>query len=217
MKNVLSIQSHVVYGCAGNSAAVFPMQRMGIKVFPLNTVQFSNHTQYKQGWKGMVMPQGQIDDLVEGLLNIKVLKECNAILSGYLGSGEQGREVISSVTKIKELNPSAVYLCDPVMGHPEKGCFVPPEVSEFYKTIAVKNSDYMTPNLLELETLTGSKISNIEEAVKASCALLKVGVKAVLVKHLGKAGRNSEAFEMLLTTNQGSTPPVVPPPIDHHT
>ncbi|NHH80524.1 Pyridoxal kinase PdxY [Burkholderia gladioli] len=37
MKNVLSIQSHVIYGHAGNSAAVFPMQRLGVNVWPLNT------------------------------------------------------------------------------------------------------------------------------------------------------------------------------------
>ncbi len=29
MKNILSIQSHVVFGHAGNSAAEFPMRRMG--------------------------------------------------------------------------------------------------------------------------------------------------------------------------------------------
>ena len=44
-RHVLSIQSHVVYGAAGNSAAVFPMRRLGVNVWPINTVQFSNHTQ----------------------------------------------------------------------------------------------------------------------------------------------------------------------------
>ena len=44
MKNILAIQSHVVFGHAGNSAAEFPMRRLGANVWPLNTVQFSNHT-----------------------------------------------------------------------------------------------------------------------------------------------------------------------------
>ena len=47
-RHVLSIQSHVVYGAAGNSAAVFPMRRLGVNVWPINTVQFSNHTQVSQ-------------------------------------------------------------------------------------------------------------------------------------------------------------------------
>ena len=45
MKNVLSVQSSVVYGYAGNKAAVLPMQLSGIDVWPFYTVQFSNHTQ----------------------------------------------------------------------------------------------------------------------------------------------------------------------------
>ena len=45
MKNILSIQSHVVYGFAGNKSATFPMQLLGVDVWALNTVQFSNHTQ----------------------------------------------------------------------------------------------------------------------------------------------------------------------------
>nr|MBA2816982.1 Pyridoxamine kinase [Candidatus Pantoea persica] len=43
MKNILAIQSHAVFG---HAAAEFPMRRMGANVWPLNTVQFSNHTQY---------------------------------------------------------------------------------------------------------------------------------------------------------------------------
>ena len=42
MKNVLSIQSHVVYGYAGNKSATLPMQLLGVDVWALNTVQFSN-------------------------------------------------------------------------------------------------------------------------------------------------------------------------------
>ena len=49
--NLLSIQSHVAYGHVGNSAAVFPLQRMGVEVWPIHTVQFSNHTGYGE-WKG---------------------------------------------------------------------------------------------------------------------------------------------------------------------
>jgi pyridoxine kinase len=49
--NILSIQSSVAYGHVGNSAAVFPLQRLGFEVWPVNTVHFSNHTGYGQ-WRG---------------------------------------------------------------------------------------------------------------------------------------------------------------------
>ena len=46
---ILSIQSHVVYGYVGNKAATYPLQSMGYDVWPINTVQFSRHTGYKNG------------------------------------------------------------------------------------------------------------------------------------------------------------------------
>ncbi|MDU3290793.1 MAG: pyridoxal kinase, partial [Pseudomonas aeruginosa] len=128
--HLLAIQSHVVFGHAGNAAAVFPMQRIGINVWPLNTVQFSNHTQYGQ-WTGQVLPPEQIPALVDGIAGIGELGNCDAVLSGYLGSAAQGRAILDVVARIKQANPRALYLCDPVMGHPEKGCIVAPEVSDF--------------------------------------------------------------------------------------
>ena len=44
MKNILAIQSHVVFGHAGNSAAEFPMRRLGANVWPLNAVYASSLT-----------------------------------------------------------------------------------------------------------------------------------------------------------------------------
>lgn len=67
MKGVISIQSHVVYGHAGNSSAVFPLQRMGLEVWPINTVQFSNHTQYEEGWTGEAHSVDHLSDLIVGL------------------------------------------------------------------------------------------------------------------------------------------------------
>ena len=129
--HLLAIQSHVVFGHAGNSAAVFPMQRVGVNVWPLNTVQFSNHTQYAAGWQGMAMPAGHISALCKGLGDIEVLGRCDAVLSGYLGSAEQGDEILTVVAAVKAANPDAIYFCDPVMGHPEKGCIVAPGVTRF--------------------------------------------------------------------------------------
>ncbi|MDR2121991.1 MAG: pyridoxal kinase PdxY [Flavobacteriaceae bacterium] len=199
MKNILSIQSHVVYGHAGNSAAEFAMQRCGAGVWSLNTVQFSNHTQYGQ-WTGEVMTANHLLDIVNGIEAIHQLKKCDAVLNGYIGSPEQGKSILEIVRKVKSGNPKALYFCDPVMGHPEKGCIVAPGVAEFFKNEAIDASDIMSPNLLELEILTEKTIHSVEEAVEAAKTLHKRGVKAVLVKHLSRAGYRSDMFEMLLVT-----------------
>lgn len=200
MKNILSIQSHVVFGHAGNSAAEFPMRRLGVNVWPLNTVQFSNHTQYRQ-WTGTVMPASHLVEIADGISAIDELKNCDAVLSGYMGSPEQGNAIIDIVKKVKAVNPDAIYICDPVMGHPEKGCFVAPGVAEFLCNTALPISDMLSPNILELEELNGKqRINNVDEAILACREICKRGPKVVLVKHLSRAGYQNDRFEMLLVT-----------------
>ena len=65
--NILSIQSHVAYGHAGNASAVFPMQRLGHEVWAVNTVQFSNHTGYGS-WKGRVFAADMIREVLAGIV-----------------------------------------------------------------------------------------------------------------------------------------------------
>ncbi|EMH3102168.1 pyridoxal kinase PdxY [Salmonella enterica] len=178
MKNILAIQSHVVFGHAGNSAAEFPMRRLGANVWPLNTVQFSNHTQYGK-WTGCVMPPSHLTEIVQGIADIGQLAHCDAVLSGYLGSAEQGEHILGIVRQVKAANPQAKYFCDPVMGHPEKGCIVAPGVAEFHVRYALPASDIIAPNLIELEILSKHSVNNVNDA-----------------------GYSSERFEMLLVTAQ---------------
>lgn len=202
MKNVLSIQSHVVYGYAGNKAAVFPMQLLGIDTWALNTVQFSNHTQYGR-WKGMIIPKEQIGEITQGIDEIDALHECDAVLSGYIGAAEQGAEILTAVEKIKSKNPNAIYFCDPVMGHPDKGCIVAPGVAEFLRDEAMAQADIIAPNLVELRELTGLAVENFEQALEAIKVILSKGPKRVLVKHLSRVGKDPSQFEMILATAEG--------------
>ncbi|WP_040260383.1 pyridoxal kinase PdxY [Pseudomonas massiliensis] len=197
--HLLAIQSHVVFGHAGNSAAVFAMQRLGVNVWPLNTVQFSNHTQYGH-WKGDVLPARQIPQLVEGIGAIGELGNCDAVLSGYLGSADQGEAIMQAVAAVKSANPRALYLCDPVMGHAEKGCVVAPEVTDFLLTEALPRADLLCPNQLELNTFTGRTADTLEECVQMARSLLDRGPGMVMVKHLAYRAKQASDFEMLLAT-----------------
>lgn len=199
MKNILAIQSHVVFGHAGNSAAEFPMRRLGANVWPLNTVQFSNHTQYGK-WTGCVMPPSHLTEIVQGIADIGQLSRCDAVLSGYLGSAEQGEHILGIVRQVKAANPRARYFCDPVMGHPEKGCIVAPGVAEFHARYALPAADIIAPNLLELEMLSGRTVNSVDDAVATARMLIAKGPEIVLVKHLARAGYARDRFEMLLVT-----------------
>ncbi|WMN80214.1 pyridoxal kinase PdxY [Vibrio parahaemolyticus] len=198
MKSILSIQSHVVYGHAGNSSAVFPIQRMGIDAWPIHTVQYSNHTQYEQGWKGQKFCSDDVRTLLDGLDNINKLGECGAVLSGYQGSPDQCKAVADVVRSVKESNHNAIYVCDPVMGDPDKGCIVADGVREEITQSLLPISDVIVPNQYELTAMTGVEIHSVYDAVTACKEALKLGPKIVLVKHLHSI--DSDMFSMILAT-----------------
>ncbi|GAD79971.1 pyridoxal kinase PdxY [Vibrio ezurae] len=196
MQGVLSIQSHVSFGHAGNSSAVFPMQRMGLEVWPIHTVQFSNHTQYPQGWKGSVFSADDISDVVQGLSNIGALEKCQAVVTGYQGSAEQCNAVADAVSQTKLANPDALYICDPVMGSPEKGCIVASGVAEHLLTRLMPMADVIVPNQFELGQFVGMEINSLSDAVKACQKALTMGPKIVLVKHIYCV--SDDKFSMML-------------------
>jgi pyridoxine kinase len=202
MKSVLSIQSHVVFGHAGNSAAEFPMRRLGVNVWPLNTVQFSNHTQYGH-WAGSAIDAKQMQELVEGIGAIGMLPRCDAVLSGYLGTPEQAQAVIEIVRAVKAVNPHARYFCDPVMGT-ATGCRVEPGIQEFLVKSMPEVSDAIMPNHSELQRLVGRMIETTEEAVVACRELMQRGPKLVLVKHLLDRNSPADRFNMLVVTERES-------------
>ncbi|WP_261836840.1 pyridoxal kinase PdxY [Vibrio ishigakensis] len=201
MTNIISIQSHVVFGHAGNSSAVFPMQRMGVEVWPIHTVQFSNHTQYQQGWSGRAFDSSDITDLIAGIDKIEQLANCDALVSGYQGSGAQCDSVAAAVAKLKERNPNALYVCDPVMGDPKKGCIVPEEVTDKLVNGLMSLADVIVPNQFELTQFTGMEINTLEDAIAACRHAISKGPKMVLVKHLHSL--SDESFSMMLATEDG--------------
>ena len=130
--NILSIQSHVAYGHVGNAAATFPLQRLGVEVWPVHTVQFSNHTGYG-AWKGAVFDAPLIRDVVQGIEERGALGECDGVLSGYMGSAAIGEAILDAVARVKRANPTALYCCDPVIGDVGRGVFVREGIPEFMR------------------------------------------------------------------------------------
>jgi len=177
---VLSIQSHVVYGYAGNSAAVFPMQRLGHEVWAINTVDFSNHTGYG-AYRGKVHEAELTAELVAGLEERGALKNCEAVLSGYLGDAASGKSIIGAVKKARKANPKALYCCDPVMGDTGRGFYVKEDIPKMFKEELVPLADIVCPNQFELEALTEIQIKSIEDAKKAINKLHSMGPDIVLV------------------------------------
>ena len=183
MPTVLSVQSWVACGNVGNTAALFPLQRLGCETWSLNTVAFSNHTGYER-WRGDTVPAREIATLFEGIAELGVLPRCDAVLSGYLGEAETGPVLLDIVSRVKEANPRALFCCDPVMGDVGLGYYVRSGIPEFFRDRALALADVVTPNRFELEWLSGEPVRSLAEACDAVAALRQLGPAIVLATSL---------------------------------
>lgn len=183
-KMILSIQSHVAYGHVGNAAAVFALQRLGFEVVPIHTVQFSNHTGYGS-FRGQVFTQEHIHDIITGLKERDVLGRIDAVLSGYMGDGTIGNAILDAVKEVRQLNPGARYLCDPVMGDMGRGVYVNPNIPDFMCNEVVPVANIITPNHFEFEILVDSKLADISDTIAKARALIeKTKLETVVVTSL---------------------------------
>ncbi|GHU03976.1 pyridoxal kinase PdxY [Spirochaetia bacterium] len=195
---VLSIQSHVVYGYAGNTSAVFPLQRLGREVWAINTVEFSNHTGYGK-WTGRLLGAELAAELVQGLEDRGALSHCEAVLSGYLGDAEVGRTIMDAVKRVKKASPGALYCCDPVMGDVGRGFYVKPDIPAIFRDEVIGLADILTPNQFELEALTGLTILSLDDARRAIAMLHQKGPAVVLVTSFKGEDSPPDHIEMLVS------------------
>jgi pyridoxine kinase len=200
--NLLSIQSHVAYGHVGNAAATFPLQRLGVEVWPIHTVQFSNHTGYG-AWRGQVFEAVLIQDVVQGIAERGALSKCDGVLSGYMGSVATGGAILDAVDRAKAANPAARYCCDPVIGDMGRGVFVRSGIPEFMRDKAVPSADIVTPNHFELDYLSGLTARNIEETVQACEAIHAMGPACVLVTSLHVEDTPRDAIDLFASGPDG--------------
>lgn len=213
---ILSIQSSVAYGHVGNSAAVFPLQRLGHEVWPVITVHFSNHTGYG-AWRGPLLAPDDVAEVIAGIEDRGVLGEADAVLSGYQGDPAVGAVVLDAVTRVKAANPAAVYCCDPVMGDVGRGMFVRPGIPEFMRDEVVPAADVITPNHFELDFLAGTTTRTMAQVLDAVDAVRATGPRDVLVTSVitedGGAGAAAESIDVVAVSDDGAwavTTPLLP-------
>ena len=206
---ILSIQSSVAYGHVGNSAATFPLMRLGVEVWPVLTVHFSNHTGYG-AWRGPLLAASDVGEVITGIDERGVLGDVDAVLSGYQGAEAVGAEILKAVALVKQRNPLAVYCCDPVMGDVGRGFYVRPGIPEFMRDQVIPAAQIVTPNQFELDCLTGRETRTVAEVLEAAHALRITGPEVVLVTSVVAEGVDPETLTMLVVTGEGAWQVVTP-------
>jgi pyridoxine kinase len=201
--SILSIQSTVAYGHVGNSAAVFPLQRLGVEVWPVATVVFSNHTGYGE-WRGPLLPADDVRAVIRGVEERGAFPGVDAVLSGYQGGEDIGDVILDTVARVKAANPAAVYTCDPVMGNAKSGCFVHPAIPVLLRERVVPKADIITPNQFELGFLTGTEPRTVQETLASVDLAREMGPSTVLVTSVERPDAPEDTIEMMAVTDEGA-------------
>lgn len=168
--SIISIQSQVVHGHVGNSAAVLPMQAHGLNVAAVPTTLLSNHPGFET-MRGRVLEPELVGDLLRGVEERGLIETSRYIVTGYLGSRANGEVVAAFVKRARQLNPDIIYICDPVMGDANLGVFVSDQVVECLCDELVPLADLLTPNQFEVGLIAGSQLSTWREL---EAAVLKI-------------------------------------------
>ncbi|MFK4089230.1 pyridoxal kinase PdxY [Kribbella sp. NPDC020789] len=200
---ILSIQSAVAYGHVGNSAAVFPLQRIGVEVLPVYTVNFSNHTGYGV-WRGPLISPDDVREVLLGIEERGAFPKIDAVLSGYQGGEGIADVILETVQRVKAANPEAVYSCDPVMGNAKSGCFVAPAIPVLLKDRVVPAADIITPNQFELGFLTDTEPDTLESTLASVELVRATGPRTVLVTSVERPDREEGTIEMLAVDDSGA-------------
>jgi len=133
--------------------------------------------------------KGQIEVVMEDILP-------DAIKIGMINDIEIVRVIAESILKY---NPKHVVF-DPVMVSTSGSKLINDDAIEVLVKELIPLTHLITPNLNEVEVLTGKRCNNIEEMKEAAKELLSFGSQAVLVK--GGHLPGEEMYDVLQTNSQ---------------
>src|SRR3954447_8927229 len=166
---VISIQSQVVHGHVGNSAAVPAIQAEGLNVAAVPTTLLSNHPRYPTV-RGRVLEAELVADLLKGVEERGLVDEAAVIVTGYLGSPGNALVVADFVERALLRNRELVYLCDPVIGDDGR-VYVADGILDVVRHRLLPAANLTTPTQFELELLSGITIADAQ-GLRAACTAL---------------------------------------------
>ncbi len=215
--SVITISSHVAYGAVGNSIMVPALEALGISVSALSTVQLPWHpgmnAAYGKGTR-IVPDDTSFAALLDNFCAAPWLKQIDGVVTGYLGSAAQAAAIAKFVAELKTANPTALYLCDPVIGDTNKtgggGLYVFEPIAHAIRDHLWPLADIVTPNLFEFGWMTRQATVDLPNIIEAAKAANKRYVIVTSVEAgAGKIGNLIVSADdaSLISHDEHSTPP----------
>jgi pyridoxine kinase len=177
--DVISVQSQLVYGHAGNSAAVPPLRALGVRVAEIPTTLLSNAPFYST-LRGRILPADWFADLLLGASERGLPQRAKMLVSGYFGSLANGEAFADWLDGLQADAPQLRYCLDPVIGDTHTGPYVEPALEKVFVERLLPKAWLVTPNAYELGRLSGRTSLAQADAIVAARELLERGPQWVL-------------------------------------
>ena len=177
---ILALSSEVTRGRVGLSIATPCLSRLGCDVFAVPTVLFANRPGLGRPVRHSI-PVPTFTEFLSALEQDGCFDELSAILTGYFGHHEQISATAELIRGLKKRNPELVVLCDPILGDRPAGLYVSREIAHGIARDLVPQADILTPNLFEIEWLSGLKAEEPDFLDRLNDWRHRQGLRCILV------------------------------------
>jgi len=170
MARILAISSQVVSGHVGLSAIVPTLNFLGHEVLALPTVILSNHPGHEH-CSGTQIDPIALNKMLDTLEANNLFSELDRVLTGYLPTADHVQFTCNAIRRVKAARPSAIIICDPVLGDDPTGLYIPQNAASAICNKLLPMSDITLPNRFELAWLSDMPVNTVPDALKAARTL----------------------------------------------